>query len=92
MFSGSYQTVVELVVIRIRVRVASQLSNFLFHFLLHHPRYRAFRLRAIVPSLTENFTNVLLSQRGIITTTLLQRYTCEIHLTAILSRYEYKSR
>lgn len=42
----SYQTVVELVVVR--VRVASQLSNFPFHFFLHHPRYRAFRLRTIV--------------------------------------------
>lgn len=44
--SDPYQAVVELVVIRIRVRVAPQLSNLFLHLLLHHPRYRALRLRA----------------------------------------------
>lgn len=63
-FWESYQAVVELVVVRVRVRVASQLSNFLFHLLLHHPRYRAFRLRAIVSSLRENLMNVRLTPVG----------------------------
>jgi len=53
--SGSYQAVVKLVIIRVRVRVTSQLSNFLFHLFLHHPCYRAFRLHAIVLSIKEKF-------------------------------------